>query len=106
MPAAYSLMSAVASLMGSLRRSLRFLLLEELADRAPHVLPRAERAHADRQAFRLELGEELGELRFARPEGGDAAGLDVAGVVELRRELGERLRGALAILGGILAVGG
>ena len=33
-------------------------------------------------AVRLQLAEQLGELRLARAEGGDAAGLDVAGVVD------------------------
>ena len=35
--------------------------------------------------LRLQLAEHLGELGLARAEGGDAAGLDVAGVVDLRR---------------------
>ena len=44
---------------------------------------------------------------LARAEGGDAAGLDVAGVVDLRGELGAAPRArALAVLGGVLAVGG
>ena len=82
------------------------LLGEELADRVPHVVLRGEVAGADRQARALELGEDLGELRVARPEGGDAAGLDVAGVVHLPRDLGERAARLVAVLGGVLAVGG
>ena len=47
-------------------------------------------ADADRGAVRLELAEELGELRLARAEGGHAAGLDVAGVVDRLRQLGSQ----------------
>src|ERR1700682_6305256 len=82
------------------------LLLEELADRAPDVFLGREVAGADRQPAALELGEDLCELRVARPEGGDAAGLDIAGVVHLARDLGEARARLVAVLGGILAVGG
>src|SRR5688572_12705521 len=86
--------------------SMRCLLREELADRGPDVVLAAEMAGADRLAGGLELGEDLGELRLARAEGGDAAGLDVAGVVHLRGDLAERLARLVAVLGGVLAVGG
>src|SRR5688572_13698789 len=84
----------------------RRLLGEEVADRAPDVFLAAEVAHADRAAFRFQLAEDLGELRLARPEGGDPAGLDVAGVVDQARELAERAARLVAILRRILAVGG
>src|SRR5678815_2009193 len=82
------------------------LLGEELPDRGPHVVLRAEVAGADRTAAGLELGEDLGELRLARPEGGDAAGLDVAGVVHLRGDVAQQGARRVAVLGGVLAVGG
>src|SRR6185503_12305659 len=84
----------------------RRLLGEELADRGPHVVLRAEVAGADRRAAGPELGEDLGELRLARPEGGDAAGLDVAGVVHLRGDVAQQAARRVAVLGGVLAVGG
>src|SRR5258706_5719571 len=81
-------------------------LLEELADRAPDVVLAAEVARADRQPERLQLGEKLRELRLARAESGDAAGLDIAGVVHLPGDLAERGARLVAVLGGVLAVGG
>src|SRR5688572_6622563 len=82
------------------------LLGEKFADRAPDVVLRIEMAHAHRGAVRLELAEELGKLRLARAEGGHAAGLDVAGVVDPLRQLGEQRLGRLAVLGGVLPVRG
>src|SRR5438067_12613341 len=82
------------------------LLREELADRFPDIVLRGDVARAHRQPRALELGEDLGELRVARPEGGDAAGLAVTGVVHLRGDLGERGARLVAVLGGILAVRG
>src|SRR5436190_9342784 len=82
---------------------IRRLFGEELADRVPDVVLRGEVADADRQAGALQLREHLGELRVARPEGGDAAGLDVAGVVDLPRDVGERAAGLVAVLGCVLA---
>src|SRR6185436_6067566 len=82
------------------------LLGEELPDRAPDVVLRAEVAGADRGAAGLELGEELGELRLARPEGGDTAGLDVAGIVHLRGDVAQQGARRVTVLGGVLAVGG
>src|SRR5688572_17970192 len=82
------------------------LFFEKLSDRAPDVLLRAEVAHPDRRAAGLELAEDLGELGLARAEGGDAAGLDVAGIVHEARELGQRAARLVAVLGGVLAVGG
>src|SRR5262245_33652873 len=81
------------------------LLREELADRAPDVVLRPEVAGADRGAAPLELGEDFGELRLARPEGGDAARLDVAGVVHLRGDLAQQGARRLPVLGGVFAVG-
>src|SRR5947208_10239347 len=86
--------------------STLLLLREEFADRAPDVVLAAEVAGADRAAGRLQLGEDLGELRLARPEGGEAAGLDVAGVVHLRGDVAERGPRRVAVFGGVLAVGG
>src|SRR5260221_571738 len=80
------------------------LLGEELADRLPDVVLRGDVAGADREPAALELGEDLGELRVARGEGGDAAGLAVAAVVHLLGDLGERAACLVAILGGVLAV--
>src|SRR5262245_44097117 len=85
--------------------STALLLREELADRGPDVVLAAEVAGADRTAGRLQLGEDLGELRLARAEGSDAAGLDVAGVVDLRGDIAERDARLVAVLGGVLAVG-
>src|ERR1051325_12214330 len=79
---------------------------EKLADRPPHVLLRRELAHAHGEAAGLQLAEHFGHLRLARPEGGDAAGLDVAGVVGLRGEELQRRGRRLAGLRGGLAVGG
>src|SRR5438067_9944446 len=84
----------------------RRLLREEGADRVPHVILRGEMARADGKPGALELGEDLGELRVAWTEGGNAAGLAVAGVVHLARDLGERAARLVAVLGGVLAVGG
>src|SRR5688500_827428 len=84
----------------------RGLLGEEVADRAPDVFLAAEVAHADRAALRFQLAEDLGKLRLARPEGGDPAGLDVAGVVDQARERAERAARLVAILRRILAIGG
>src|SRR5574341_426708 len=81
-------------------------VFEEVPDRAPDVFLRAEVAHAARGAARLQLPEKLGELGVARPERGDAAGFDVAGVIHRARELSERASRLVAILGGVLAVGG
>src|SRR5207247_1936523 len=81
------------------------LLGEELADRAPHVVLAAEVAGADGMAAGFQLGEDLGELRLARAEGGEAAGLDVPGVVDLGRDPAERGARLVAVLGGVLAVG-
>src|ERR1041385_9134251 len=86
--------------------STLLLLGEELADRAPDVVLGAEVAGADRPSRGLQLGEDLGELRLARPEGGDAAGLDIAGVVDLRGDLAEQGPRLVAVFGGVLAVGG
>src|SRR3989475_12049171 len=77
------------------------LLAEQLADGAPDVVLRAEPARADAPPFRLHLAEDLGELRLARPVGGAAAGLDVAGVIDLPGEVGEERGGALPVLGGV-----
>src|SRR3954466_1305191 len=66
----------------------RGLLGEKLADGVPYVVLRGEVAGAYRQAAAAQLGEDLGELRVARPESRDAAGLDVAGVVHLARDGG------------------
>src|SRR5690348_11283259 len=82
------------------------LLDEEFADRGPYVVLRGKPAGADGHAARFELGEDLGELRVARAEGGDAAGLDVARVVGRPGDLGERGARLVAVLGGVLAVGG
>src|SRR5688572_17577487 len=82
------------------------LLGEKFADRAPDVVLRAEMAHSHRRAVGLELAEQLGELRLAGAEGGHAAGLDVAGVVDHLRELGEQRLGRLAVLGGVFPVRG
>src|SRR5437867_6025462 len=79
---------------------------EELANRAPDVVLRGEVAGAHGESGALELGEDLRELRVARPEGGDAAGLAVAAVVHLLGDLGERAARLVAVLGGVLAVGG
>ena len=55
----------------------------------------------------LQLAEQLGELGLARAEGGDAAGLDVAGVVHAAAPARRSAAAArLAVLGGVLAVGG
>src|SRR5688500_4886208 len=81
------------------------LLREELADRPPYVLLAVQVRKADRQLAAFQLGEQLGELRLARPEGGDAAGLDVTDVVGEARDLVERGARRLAVLGGVLAVG-
>src|SRR6266508_4361996 len=86
--------------------TMGLFLGEELADRGPDVVLAAEVAGADRLAGGLELGEHLGELRLARAEGGDAAGLDIAGVVDLRGDLAEQRARLVAVLGGVLAVGG
>src|SRR6476659_6042931 len=86
--------------------SVTGLLREELPDRLPHVVLRGEVAGAHRQAAALDLGEDLGELRVARPEARHAAGLDVAGVVHLPRDVGERASRLVAVLGGVLAVRG
>src|SRR6185369_10194748 len=86
-------------------RSCRFLLrflAEEGADRPPDVVLGAEVAHAHRPAGGFRLVEKLGELRLARTEGRQPAGLDVAGVVHLPGELGERGGGGGAVLGGVL----
>src|SRR5947209_1782105 len=88
-----------SSVTGGLRR-------EELADRFPDIVLRGDVAGADREPRALQLGEDLGELRVARPEGGDAAGLAITGVVHLRGDLGERGARLVAVLGGVLAVGG
>src|SRR5258707_3223995 len=84
---------------------MRLLLGEERADRAPDVVLAAQVAGADGIAPGFQLGEDLGELRLARAEGGDAAGLDVAGIVDLRRDPAERGARLVAVLGGVLAVG-
>src|SRR5512138_1333178 len=81
------------------------LLSEELADGAPHVFLRGQMARADRQPGRFQLVEDLRELRIARPEGGDAARLEVARVVDLVRDLAEPGARVLPVLGGVLAVG-
>src|SRR5688500_2085746 len=95
MRAAYSSSSVIFGLVG-----------KEFADRAPDIFLRAEMAHADGGAARLELVEELGELCLARTESGDPAGLDVAGVIDALRELREQRAGRLAVLRGIFAVRG
>src|SRR2546423_12419734 len=82
------------------------LLPEELADRFPDIVLRSDVAGADREPRALQLGEDLGELRVARAEGGDAAGLAIAGVVHLGGDLGERRARFVAVLGGVLAVRG
>src|SRR5256885_5430799 len=82
------------------------LLREELADRFPDIVLRGDVAGADREPRALQLGEDLGELRVARAEGGDAAGLAIAGVVHLGGDLGERRARFVAVLGGVLAVRG
>src|SRR5438105_6495349 len=82
------------------------LLREELADRFPDIVLRGDVAGADREPRALQLGEDLGELRVARAEGGDAAGLAIAGVVHLGGDLGERGARFVAVLGGVLAVRG
>src|SRR5262245_41472742 len=84
----------------------RLLLREELADRGPDVGLAAEMAGADRPPGGLQLGEDLGELRLARAEGGDAAGLDVARVVHLRGDVAQRDARLVAVFGGVLAVRG
>src|SRR5262245_4160694 len=86
--------------------SLTRLLREEIADRAPDVLLRRQVAHAHGVAAALQLAEDLGELGLARPEGGDAAGLAVAGVVQQRRQLAEHAPRRVAVLGRVLAVRG
>src|SRR5512134_238221 len=85
---------------------MRGLLGEELPDRAPDVVLRAEVADAHRVALRLQLAEKLRELRLARAEGRDAAGLHVSRVVEQPRELAERAARRFAVLCGVLAVRG
>src|SRR5882672_11892253 len=85
---------------------MRLLLGEERPDRAPDVVLAAEVAGADRRAAGFQLGKDLGELGLARTEGGEAAGLDVAGVIDLRGDPGERGARLVAVLGGVLAVGG
>src|SRR3954471_8982675 len=95
MPSAYSCSSVTGRLLG-----------KELADRLPDVVLRGDVAGAHRQPGALELAEDLGELGVARAEGGDAAGLAVAGVVHLRGDLAQRRARLVAILGGVLAVGG
>src|SRR5687768_2896477 len=95
MRAAYSSSSVIFGLVG-----------KEFADRAPDIFLRAEMAHADGGAARLELVEELGELCLPRTESGDAAGLHVAGVIDALRELREQRAGRLAVLRGIFAVRG
>src|SRR2546423_15379420 len=82
------------------------LLREDLADRLPDIVLRGDVAGADREPGALQLGEALGELRVARAEGGDAAGLAIAGVVYLGGDLGERGARLIAGLGGVLAVRG
>src|SRR3954466_1703840 len=91
---AYSSSSVIAGLLG-----------EELPDRVPNVVLRGEVARADGNAGALQLGKDFGELRVARAEGGDAAGLDVAGIVHLPRDVGERAARFIAVFGGVLAVG-
>src|SRR5690349_965304 len=75
------------------------LLREELADGVPDVFLRREVAGTHRQARALELAEDLGELRVARSEARDAAGLDVAGIVHLPRDVGKRAARLVAVLG-------
>src|SRR5881394_2321937 len=86
--------------------SMFLLLGEELADRGPDVVLAAEVAGADRLAGRLQLGEHLGELRLARTESGDPAGLNVPRVVDLTGDLAEQRARLVAVLGGVLAIGG
>src|SRR5512145_199423 len=85
---------------------MRGLLGEELPDRAPDVVLRAEVADTHRVALGLQLAEKLRELRLAGAEGRDAAGLDVSRVVEQPRELAERGARRFTVLGGVLAVRG
>src|ERR1700741_2026957 len=80
--------------------------LEEFPDRAPDVFLRAEVADADRGAEAFQLAEHLGELRLARAEGADAAGLAVAGIIQEARQLAQRAPCCVAVLGGVLAVRG
>src|ERR1051326_538623 len=79
---------------------------EEFADRRPHVVLAGEAAGAHGAAGAPPLGEELRELRLARAEGGEAAGLDVAAIVRARGDVAEQRLRRLAVLGGVLAVGG
>src|SRR3954465_6564924 len=82
------------------------LLGEERPDRVPHVVLRGEVAGADGQPGALQLREHLRELGVARAESGDPAGLDIAGVVHLPSDVGERAARLVTVLGSVLAVGG